>query len=42
MINAEIEILCRLDHPYIVKYYERYDDNKYLYVVMEYVEGKEL
>ena len=32
----------RIDHPNIVKYFETYDDNKYLYLVMQYVEGEEL
>ena len=31
-----------LDHPNIVKYFETYDDNKYLYLVMEFVEGEEM
>lgn len=37
-----MEILTRLDHPYIVKYYETYDDEKYMYLVMEYCPGGEL
>ena len=32
-------ILNKLDHPNIVKYFETYDDNKYIYLVMEYVKG---
>ena len=32
----------RLDHPNIVPYYETYDDAKYLYLVMDYVQGMDL
>ena len=38
----EVSILNNLDHPNIVKYFETYDDKKYLYLVMEYVKGKTL
>lgn len=31
-----------MDHPNIVKYYETYDDVKYMYLVMEYCSGGEL
>ena len=34
-----MHILQVLDHPNIVKYYETYNDEKYLYLVMEYCEG---
>lgn len=34
--------MTRLDHPNIVKYYETYDDHKYIYLVMEYCPGGEL
>jgi calcium-dependent protein kinase len=34
--------LSTLDHPNIVKYYETYEDTKYLYLVMEYCPGGEL
>ena len=39
---CEIQILAKLDHPNIVKYYETYDDDKYFYLVMELCEGGEL
>ena len=35
-------ILSTLDHPNIVKYYETYEDQKYLYLVMELCSGGEL
>ena len=38
----EVAILNTLDHPNIVKYYETYDDNKYIYLVMEYISGVQL
>ena len=37
---CEIQILAKLDHPNIVKYYETYDDDKYFYLVMELCEIK--
>ena len=41
MIN-EVEILSELDHPYIMKIYEFYDEPKYFYIITELFEGKEL
>ena len=41
-IIEEVAILNKLDHPNIVKYFETYDDNKYIYLVMEYVSGQQL
>ena len=41
-IKEEVRILTTLDHPNIVKYYETYDDVKYMYLVMEYCPGGEL
>ena len=41
-IKEEVRILTTLDHPNIVKYYETYDDIKYMYLVMEYCPGGEL
>lgn len=37
-----MSILHKLDHPNIVNYYETYNDFRYVYLVMEYVPGKEL
>lgn len=41
-IKEEVRILTKLDHPNIVKYYETYDDVKYMYLVMEFCSGGEL
>jgi calcium-dependent protein kinase len=41
-IQKEIDILTKLDHPNIVKYFETYIDEKYIYLVMEYIGGGEL
>lgn len=41
LIN-EFEILKRLDHPNIIKLYDIYEDNDYLYVVTELCEGGDL
>ena len=41
-IIEEVAILNKLDHPNIVKYFETYDDNKYIYLVMEFVSGQQL
>jgi calcium-dependent protein kinase len=32
----------QVDHPNIVKYYETYDDSKYIYLCMELCTGGEL
>jgi calcium-dependent protein kinase len=40
LVAAEVAVLNKLDHPNIVKYYETYNDYKYLYLVMEFVKGK--
>ena len=41
-IVEEVAILNTLDHPNIVKYFETYDDKKYVYLVMEYISGCQL
>ena len=41
-VMAEVSTLHMLDHPNIVKYYETYNDSKYIYLVMEYVTGMPL
>ena len=41
-IIQEVTYLNSLDHPNIVKYYETYNDEKFIYLVMEYIPGKPL
>lgn len=38
----EVEILRKLDHPNIVNYFETYEDDHYLNIVMEYIPGDNL
>mmetsp|Transcript_21494 Transcript_21494/g.15691 ORF Transcript_21494/g.15691 Transcript_21494/m.15691 type:complete len:109 (+) Transcript_21494:253-579(+) len=42
MLKKEIVYLKKLDSPNIVKYYETYEDAHYVYIVMEYCEGRDL
>ena len=42
LIFEEASILVKMDHPSIVKYYEMYQDKKYIYLVMEYIRGEAL
>jgi calcium-dependent protein kinase len=37
-----VAFLRKLDSPNIVKYYETYEDDKNVYIVMEYCPGGEL
>jgi serine/threonine protein kinase len=39
IIREEIAILSSLDHPNVVNYIESYEDTRYLYIIMENVEG---
>lgn len=41
-IKEEVAILTKLDHPNIVRYYETYEDDRNIYLVMEYIGGGEL
>ena len=42
LVKEEVAVLNKLDHPNIVNYYETYNDYRYVYLVMEYVQGKVL
>jgi len=39
---SEIEILMKLDHPNIIKLYEIFENEKYIYLIMELCTGGEL
>lgn len=41
-LMTEINLLKNLDHPNIVKLYEVFEDDDYLYLVFELVDGEEL
>lgn len=41
-IKREVNIIRSLDHPNIVKYFETYEDDVYLNIVMEYIPGDNL
>jgi calcium-dependent protein kinase len=38
----EVKIISKMDHPNIVKYYETYEDEYYIHIVMEYLHGEDL
>jgi len=40
--KQEIELMKRMDHPYIVKLYETFEDHKSIYLVLELCKGGEL
>ena len=41
-LKNEVFIMQTVDHPNIVKYFETYDDKKFIYLVMELCTGGEL
>jgi len=41
-LQNEIDILKQVDHPNIVKFYDIYEDEKYMYIVMELLGGGEV
>ena len=41
-LHFEVAILQQVDHPNIVKYYETYEDDKFVYLVMELCPGGEI
>lgn len=41
-LRNEVKIMQQVDHPNIVRYYETYDDKKYIYLCMELCTGGDL
>ena len=41
-VMDEVDLLRKVDHPNIAKYFETYDDVKYIYLVMQNCSGGEL
>ena len=37
MIREEISVMAMLDHDNVIKYVESFEDNRYMYIVMEYI-----
>jgi calcium-dependent protein kinase len=40
-LKNEVEIMLKVDHPHIAKYFETYDEPRYIYMVMELLSGGE-
>lgn len=38
-IKAENKVLMKLDHPNIVKYFDMFEDEHYIFIVMNYIDG---
>ena len=41
-LNAEVEVLGKLNHPHIVKYHESFVEDSRLYIIMDYAEEGDL
>ncbi|EGR30117.1 protein kinase domain protein [Ichthyophthirius multifiliis] len=41
-LSKELQLLKQIDHPYIVKVFEHFQDEKYRYIITEYCQGQEL
>ena len=41
-VKLEVDIMRVLDHPYVIKMYEVYESNKYVTLVLDYMDGGEL
>ena len=42
LLKRELDVLRMIDHPNVIKYYETYEDEKYLHIVMEMCTGGDL
>ncbi len=41
-LRSEVQILTSINHPNIVKAFEFFEEEKYFYVILEYLDGGEL
>ena len=41
-MQEELNVLHKIDHPNVVKYVQSYQDEKYIYIIMEYIKGQDL
>ena len=41
-VESEIAILSKLDHAYVIKYANCFYDDRYLYMIMKYIEGRDV
>lgn len=42
LLEREIYIMERISHPNIVEFYDHFTDEKYIYLVLEFLSGGEL
>lgn len=42
MLEREIYIMRNISHPNIVEFFDYFTDDKYIYLVLEYLSGGEL
>jgi len=42
MLQTEVDILSQLDHPNVLKIYEIFDEDDFIYLVLELLAGGEL
>ena len=41
-MREELNVLHKIDHPHVVKYVQSFEDEKHLYIIMEYIKGSDL
>jgi len=41
-MREELHVLHKIDHPHVVKYVQSFEDDKHLYIIMEYIKGEDL
>lgn len=42
LLQQEFEIMCKMDHPNIIKLFGKFEDEKYYHMIMEYCKGGDL